>query len=199
MSSEDDHSSDKPDTTDGHGFLEGVSAHYELGASDVVAEQPSTPAVAADVLPETLVLLPLPGRPFFPGQVQPIGLNLDQWQKTLAAISEQGKGLLGLAFVGDVNPIDVVSSDFPDMGCVVRLHQPQGQAENSGQFLAQGIKRFRIVRWLREDGPFIAQVEYPRSKGERDSDEVKAYAMAIIAATLLIYSVIRKSKAKRPS
>ena len=182
MSSEDDRNSDKPESIDGDGFLEGVSAHYELGTSDVVAEQASTPAVAADVLPETLVLLPLPGRPFFPGQVQPIGLNPDQWQKTLRAISEQGKGLLGLAFVGDVNPTDVVSSDFPDMGCVVRLHQPQGQAENAGQFLAQGIKRFRIVRWLREEGPFIAQVEYPRSKGERDSDEIKAYAMAIIAA-----------------
>ena len=79
MSSEDDRNSDKPESIDGDGFLEGVSAHYELGTSDVVAEQASTPAVAADVLPETLVLLPLPGRPFFPGQVQPIGLNPDQW------------------------------------------------------------------------------------------------------------------------
>ena len=183
MSSEDDQVSDKPDESTDEGVLEGVSAHYELGSEDVItAKRAPAPALADDVLPETLVLLPLPGRPFFPGQVQPIGLNPDQWQKTLAAVSEQGKGLLGLAFVGDVNPVDVMTSDFPDMGCVVRLHRPAGQSDNPGQFLAQGIKRFRIVRWLREDGPFIAQVEYPRSKGDRDSDEVKAYAMAIIAA-----------------
>jgi len=183
MSSEDNQNPNKPDGNANDGVLEGVSAHYELGAEDVITvEQGSTPAVAEDVLPETLVLLPLPGRPFFPGQVQPIGLNPEQWQKTLAAISDQGKGVLGLAFVGDVNPIDVVATDFPDMGCVVRLHRPQQQSDNPGQFLAQGLKRFRIVRWLREDGPFIAQVEYPRSKGERDSDEIKAYAMAIIAA-----------------
>lgn len=183
MSSEDNQNPNKPDGNANDGVLEGVSAHYELGAEDVITvEQGSTPAVAEDVLPETLVLLPLPGRPFFPGQVQPIGLNPEQWQKTLTAISDQGKGVLGLAFVGDVNPIDVVATDFPDMGCVVRLHRPQQQSDNPGQFLAQGLKRFRIVRWLREDGPFIAQVEYPRSKGERDSDEIKAYAMAIIAA-----------------
>ena len=183
MSSEDSQNPNKPGGNANDGVLEGVSAHYELGAEDVITvEQGSTPAVAEDVLPETLVLLPLPGRPFFPGQVQPIGLNPEQWQKTLAAISDQGKGVLGLAFVGDVNPIDVVATDFPDMGCVVRLHRPQQQSDNPGQFLAQGLKRFRIVRWLREDGPFIAQVEYPRSKGERDSDEIKAYAMAIIAA-----------------
>jgi len=183
MSSEDNQNPNKPGGNANDGVLEGVSAHYELGAEDVITvEQGSTPAVAEDVLAETLVLLPLPGRPFFPGQVQPIGLNPEQWQKTLTAISDQGKGVLGLAFVGDVNPIDVVATDFPDMGCVVRLHRPQQQSDNPGQFLAQGLKRFRIVRWLREDGPFIAQVEYPRSKGERDSDEIKAYAMAIIAA-----------------
>jgi len=183
MSSEDDQNSDKPREKGVDGVVEGVSARYELGAEDVITvDQPSAPAVAEDVLPETLVLLPLPGRPFFPGQVQPIGLNPDQWQKTLTAVSEQGKGLLGLAFVGDVNPVDVVTTDFPDMGCVVRLHRPSGQTENPGQFLAQGLKRFRIVRWLREDGPFIAQVEYPRSQDDRDSDEIKAYAMAIIAA-----------------
>jgi len=31
-----------------------------------------TPAVADDVLPETLCLMPVPHRPFFPGQVQPV-------------------------------------------------------------------------------------------------------------------------------
>jgi len=183
MNSEDDQNPTKPGSNANDGVLEGVSAHYELGAEDVITVEPgSSPAVAEDVLPETLVLLPLPGRPFFPGQVQPIGLNPEQWQKTLTAISEQGKGVLGLAFVGDVNPVDVVATDFPAMGCVVRLHRSQNQSDNPGQFLAQGLKRFRIVRWLREDGPFIAQVEYPRSQGERDSDEIKAYAMAIIAA-----------------
>ena len=60
---------------------------------------PATPAVADDVLPDTLVLLPLPGRPFFPGQVQPVSFNPDNWQATLDAITKQGAELLGLAVV----------------------------------------------------------------------------------------------------
>ncbi|MEJ2531155.1 MAG: endopeptidase La [Halioglobus sp.] len=53
-------------------------------------------------------------------------------------------------------------------------------AERGGQFLAQGIKRFRIVRWLNDSPPYLVQVEYPRSQGDRGSDEIKAYAMALI-------------------
>ena len=173
----------RPDDDSDGAVIEGVSAHYEFGAEDVMpAGDESPPAVVEDVLPDTLVLLPLPGRPFFPGQVQPVGLNPDQWQETLQAIAEQGSGLIGLAFVGDKNPSEAEAADFPGMGCVVRLHKTPGSDESAVQFLAQGVKRFRRIRWLKTDGPFIAQVEYPATQGDRDSDEVKAYAMAIIAA-----------------
>ncbi|GIR71043.1 MAG: hypothetical protein CM15mP74_22940 [Halieaceae bacterium] len=141
----------------------------------------ATPAVADDVLPDTLVLLPLPGRPFFPGQVQPVSFNPDNWQATLDAIAQQGSGLLGLAFVDEPDPGKATAQQFPTTGCVVRLHRPP-MAEHGGQFLAQGLRRFRIVRWLNEQGPLVAQVEYPRSQGDRESDEIKAYAMAVIAA-----------------
>ena len=142
----------------------------------------ATPALADDVLPDTLVLLPLPGRPFFPGQVQPVSFNPDNWQATLDAIAQQGSRLLGLAFVDKPDPGAVTPDEFPDTGCVVRLHRPPGLSEHSGQFLAQGLRRFRIVRWLSKASPLVAQVEYPRSQGDRDSDEIKAYAMAVIAA-----------------
>ena len=141
----------------------------------------STPAVADDVLPDTLVMLPLPGRPFFPGQVQPVSFNPDNWQATLDAITQQGSGLLGLTFVDEPDPGKATAQQFPTTGCVVRLHRPP-MAEHGGQFLAQGLRRFRIVRWLNEQGPLVVQVEYPRSQGDRESDEIKAYAMAIIAA-----------------
>ena len=141
--------------------------HQEVG------EQANAPALADEVLPDTLVLLPLPGRPFFPGQVQPVSFNPDSWQATLDAIAQQGSGLLGLAFVDAVDPGEVTTDQFPDTGCVVRLHRPPGMRDHAGQFLAQGLRRFRIVRWLNESGPLIAQVEYPRSQGDRESDEIK--------------------------
>ncbi|MBK6740998.1 MAG: endopeptidase La [Haliea sp.] len=143
-------------------------------------ETQQTPAVADDVLPDTLHLIPIPFRPFFPGQVQPIAINPVEWESTLAAVQSAGHGLIGLSYVDMTGSGGVEPRQFPEIGCAVRLHRPPHAPEQSGHFLAQGIKRFRIVRWLSEKPPYLVQVEYPRSQGDRDDDEIKAYAMALI-------------------
>lgn len=144
-------------------------------------ESRHAPAVAEDVLPETLHLIPIPNRPFFPGQIQPVIINPREWGSTLEAVARDGHGLVGLSYVEQHDAGNSRASSFPEIGCVVRLHRPpSGGGDNPGQFLAQGIKRFRIVRWLNDEPPYRVQVEYPRSQGDRDSDEIKAYAMALI-------------------
>ncbi len=149
---------------------------------EVIPPQPDTHdlAVADEVMPDTLHIMPIATRPYFPGQVQPVVVNVQQWQDTLQQVEQAGHRLLGLAFVQDMEPGQATTRDMPVMGCVVRLHRLPSGGDAQGQFLVQGIKRFRVVRWLREEAPFLAQVEYPRSQGQRDSDEVKAYAMALI-------------------
>jgi ATP-dependent Lon protease len=149
---------------------------------EVVAtgDEGHTPAVADDVLPDTLYLMPVPNRPFFPGQVQPVAINPQEWDETLKSISERGNSLIGLSYVDRGDSTAVEPRQFPEIGCVVRLHRPPVPTEQAGQFLAQGIKRFRIVRWLNDKPPYLVQVEYPRSQGDKESDEIKAYAMAII-------------------
>ena len=59
-------------------------------------------AVADDVLPDTLHVLPISTRPYFPGQVQPVLVNLETWGSTLKAVAREGHGLLGLCFVGSI-------------------------------------------------------------------------------------------------
>lgn len=143
-------------------------------------EASGAPAVADDVLPDTLYLMPIPNRPFFPGQVQPVAINPQEWGETIEAVEKDGRKLIGLSYVDRAGPGRVDPRQFPEIGCVVRLHQPPKGDESLAQFLAQGIKRFRIVRWLNDKPPYLVQVEYPSSKGDRDSDEIKAYAMALI-------------------
>ena len=138
------------------------------------------PAVADDVLPDTLHLMPIPNRPFFPGQVQPVAINPLEWGSTLEAVGKAGHGLIGLSYMDKVDPSGAEPRQFPKIGCVVRLHRPPMAPDQEGHFLAQGVKRFRIVRWLNDKPPYLVQVEYPRSQGDRDSDEIKAYAMALI-------------------
>ncbi|NQX88831.1 MAG: endopeptidase La [Halioglobus sp.] len=144
------------------------------------ADDRGAPAVADDVLPDTLHLIPIPNRPFFPGQVQPVNIDLKDWSGTLQSVAEAGHGLLGLSYVEGDNLDGADPRQFPAIGCAVRLHRPPMAPEDNGHFLAQGVKRFRIVRWLNDKPPYLVQVEYPRSQGDRDSDEIKAYAMALI-------------------
>ena len=139
-----------------------------------------TPAVADEVLPDTLYLMPIPNRPFFPGQVQPVALNPVEWGSTLEAVDAAGNGLIGLSYVEGADPDGTDTRNFPEIGCAVRLHKPPVPGESPGQFLAQGVRRFRVVRWLNDKPPYLVQVEYPRTQGDRDSDEIKAYAMALI-------------------
>ncbi len=153
-------------------------------AGDAAREQ--LPAVANDVLPDTLYLIPAPNRPFFPGQVQPLAVNPQAWRTTLDALQGTGSNLVGLSYITHQQDGINLQSDsspearqFPDIGSVVRLHRPN-EAMGEGQFLAQGLKRFRIIRWLSDKPPYLVQVEYPATPGESDSDEVKAYAMALI-------------------
>jgi ATP-dependent Lon protease len=142
-------------------------------------ESTRSPALIADVLPDNLCLMPIPHRPFFPGQIQPVVVNAGEWESTLERAVSQDNGLLALVFVPDRTPGELPRERVPATGCVVRLHRPP-QTQDNHQFLVQGIKRFQITEWLSDEAPYRVKVTYPRSQGDRDSQEIRAYAMAII-------------------
>ncbi|MCB2385899.1 endopeptidase La [Thalassolituus alkanivorans] len=138
-------------------------------------------ALADDVLPETLYILPVNGRPFFPSQVQPVIVDEKVWGETLKRVANSQHKLLGLSFVDDKAADEVPAPErIPDIGCVVRIHRIQAE-DGRIQFIAQGIRRFRIREWLSTDLPMQARVQYPQRSTDF-TDEIKAYAMAIINA-----------------
>ena len=156
----------------------------ESGVLDSLEGAEQAPAVADDVLPETLYLIPIPQRPFFPGQLQPVAMDPEEWGGTLKAVADSGQGVIGLSYVDrrELTGETPEPRHFPAMGCVARLHRPPGMDDNPGHFIAQGVRRFRILRWLNDKPPYLVQVEYPRSQGDRESDDIKAYAMAVLQA-----------------
>lgn len=138
-------------------------------------------ALADDILPGHLHVLPVNGRPFFPAQVQPIIISAEVWGETLKRVAKTEHKLLGVAFVHDKNPDDVPElDDIPLIGCVVRVHHVQVE-DGRVQFIAQGVRRFRVLEWVNRKNPFLARVHYP-AETSRFTDETKAYAMAIINA-----------------
>ncbi len=129
--------------------------------------------------PKFLYLVPISGRPHLPAQVQPLVVSKKRWEETLAKSAKENQGLLGLCYFSEVKGGYVYKEDFPKIGCVVRMLNVQEVADNL-QFIAQGLERFKIKKFLSDKPPFVAEVEYfPESKD--DEDTVKAYAISIIS------------------
>lgn len=133
------------------------------------------------VAPTTLYLLPMVGRPFFPAQVLPIVINSEAWQQTLNAVAESAHQQLGLVLVKTAVAEQATPDDFYSFGCSVRVHNPVFEKSQT-QFIAEGLQRFRITKWLQRKPPFLVQVEYFDIEKELDdvSQELKAYSMSLI-------------------
>ena len=148
------------------GSEEGVSSTSEL-------------ALPEQILPDTLYLLPLTERPFFPAQTLPLLMNMEPWVETVEKIGETFQKMVGLLQVRPSSADDVKPEDFYPVGTLVRMHHPV-RSDGKMQFIAEGQRRFRVVKWLSRKAPFRAQVEYPSDTRGAAGNEVKAYAMAII-------------------
>ncbi len=133
----------------------------------------------APALPDELHLLPLTEKPFFPAQTLPLLMNEAPWLPTVEAIGETPHHMVGLVVVKPDNTDDVTRSDFRNVGTVVRIHHPV-RSDGKMQFIAEGVKRFRIVEWLSDTAPYKVRVEYPNEPGRADSEEIRAYSIAII-------------------
>ncbi|MGM0535039.1 MAG: endopeptidase La [Pseudomonadota bacterium] len=134
---------------------------------------------ASDSLPERIYLLPIHNRPFFPAQVQPLVINRERWEETIRRVGNTPHHSVGLAFVGETGVEELGDEDFPEVGTAVKVHKLQGEEEQI-QFIAQGMRRFRIQRWLSRQPPYLVEVSYPREPVDAEDEETRAYAMALI-------------------
>ena len=133
-------------------------------------------------LPDKLYLLPIHNRPFFPAQVMPVVVNDTPWAQTIEAVAKTDQHALALFYVdsalddeGKLEP-----DQLPNTGCAVRIHHAVRE-EGKIQFIAQGLTRVRVTKWLTHKPPYLVEVDYPESPSD-ERDEVRAYAMALINA-----------------
>lgn len=173
MAAHDDHTGPDADAS--------TEGEVEIGPS-IDPERLSTGlALPGEVLPNVLPVLPLRERPFFPVQTMPVALPEHPWIETIKTVGESAHHMAVIARVHDEADFDALEpDDFHAIGTVVRLHQA---ALNDGQiqFVAEGQSRARITHWLSGAPPFTAQIEYLHDDPDESDQEVKAYAMAVMA------------------
>ena len=138
-------------------------------------------AIANEILPTTIHLLPLSERPFFPAQALPLLMNEEPWLETVHKVGDAAQHAVGLLLTRAEDAERSTPSDFHAVGTVVRMHQPM-RASDKIQFIADGIRRFRVVRWLQPEPPYLVQVQYLDDVMADDEAELRAYAMALISA-----------------
>lgn len=139
----------------------------------------TAPAPAAEVLPAVLPILPLANRPFFPALAMPLVMDEERWLDTVKAAVEAEHKMVGLVLV-DTDSVDEAGVDnFFAMGTACRIYKVE-RVEDNVQVLLEGLQRFRIRRWISTERPFAARVEYFPEVDSGDSDELKAYTLAII-------------------
>ena len=144
----------------------------------MVALPASSLALPDQLNPQRIYLIPVQHRRFMPGLVQPVMLDKERWQATLERVSQTPHQSLGLVYVGDNDPDSVTPEDFPEYGCLVKVHA-LNEENDQFQLVAQGTTRFRIENWLTRKRPFMTEVSYPEPRTEAD-ETIRAFGMAII-------------------
>ncbi|MGJ3257672.1 MAG: endopeptidase La, partial [Alcanivorax sp.] len=146
--------------------------------TNTVEQSSGSLALPDQLKPQRIYLIPVQHRPFMPGLVQPVMLDKERWQATLERVSQTPHQSLGLVYVGDNDPDSVAPEDFPEYGCLVKVHA-LNEENDQFQLVAQGTTRFRIEKWLTRKRPFMTEVSYPEPRTEAD-ETIRAFGMAII-------------------
>jgi ATP-dependent Lon protease len=142
--------------------------------------------VAKDLLPDRLMIIPLHDRPMFPKMMGPIIIDDAGLQQAVMKHMNQNTPLY-FGIVLQIPKEDGLAhaaqsiDDFFKVGSVVRVIQvsPFKPGEPL-QILVQALERFELVSLLKKETLFLAEVRYRYEPIQENTDELKAYSVAII-------------------
>lgn len=129
-------------------------------------------------LPAKLHIIPLGGRPIFPGIFTPLMVNNVDDVKSIEKAYEES-GYLGLVMLkqDSDNPCMV---DLHDVGTVAHIIKKVNLPDGGVNVFVSTIQRFKIRKTLSSTSPLVAAVEYLEDTDDKGF-EVKALTRAIIS------------------
>lgn len=130
------------------------------------------------LLPSKLLLIPLQGRPIFPGIFSPLMITAPEDVKVVEEAYEND-GFIGIVLLKNEveNP---AASDLYRIGTAARIVKKINLPDGGLNIFVSTQKRFKIRRTLHEKAPIAAAVEYLEEE-ETDTFEVKALTRALIS------------------
>ncbi len=131
-----------------------------------------------DLLPSRLCIVPLNGRPVFPGIFTPLMINSGVDAR---AVEEAFKNDSFIGLVLTKNDKEKVSvQDLYKVGTAARIIKKINLPDGGLNIFVSTIKRFKITKTLKASSPMVVGVEYLDDE-ESDTFEVKALTRALVS------------------
>ncbi|QTQ17372.1 endopeptidase La [Treponema parvum] len=130
------------------------------------------------MLPNKLFLIPLQGRPIFPGIFTPLMINSAEDAKIIEE-SYNSNGFIGIVMLKNDNNNPSIT-DLYEVGTAARIIKKINLPDGGLNVFISTVKRFKIRKALKSSSPIIAAVDYLNDE-EDDTFEVKALTRALIS------------------
>jgi ATP-dependent Lon protease len=133
---------------------------------------------ADQILPNKLFIIPLNGRPIFPGIFTPLMISGQEDMEVINK-SMESNGLIGLVLLKDPETGNPVGSELHSVGTVAKIVKRINLPDGGLNIFISTLKRFKIKKFITAEQPVSAAVEYLDDIND-ESDEVKALSRALL-------------------
>ncbi len=130
------------------------------------------------MLPNKLTLIPLAGRPIFPGIFTPLMINSNDDVKVVEEAYEN-EGFIGIVMLKNEADSPTIA-DLHKVGTAARIIKKVNLPDGGINIFISTVKRFKIRKTLHNAAPMAAAVEYLDDE-EANTFEVKALTRALIS------------------
>ncbi|HKL87194.1 MAG TPA: endopeptidase La [Treponemataceae bacterium] len=129
------------------------------------------------LMPNKLFIIPLMGRPIFPGIFTPIMINNPDDVKVVEE-AYSAEGFIGICMLKTDTDQHTVS-DIHQVGTVARIIKKINLPDGGINVFISTLKRFRVRKVINEQNPMLTIIEYLEDT-EDDTFEVKALTRALV-------------------
>ena len=133
---------------------------------------------AEQILPNKLYIVPISGRPIFPGIFTPLMINNQEDTKVIEKACE-GDNYIGIVMLKN-DAEKPTLADVHDVGTVARIIKKINLPDGGINVFVSTLERFKIRKALSASNPMVAAVDYLEDQ-EDDTFEVKALTRALIS------------------
>lgn len=131
------------------------------------------------LLPNKLFIIPLVGKPIFPGIFTPLIIESSHDLEVIE-LSLAGDNMIGLLLDKEDSDEDVVTDSLYSIGTAAKIVKKINLPDGGVNIFISTLKRFRVKKYLSDGGPTVAAIEYLEDENDK-SIEVKALTRSLLS------------------